>query len=901
MIKNYLFGLVLLFLSPLGFSQHTEVKGKITDDLPQYNTQKFYKKSAAKPKTCGNDTVEYARRKASAYNSISMRKNYSLGQIYGAPQDITVHGFTFYAWAVASPPTDKTIRVICNIYRAGADSLPSGSPLRSDTVTIDSTFGGGLLSKLEKRCTFKSPVTVNYPYVLTVESDSTNLSTGLVANSWANADGDSANLLCGSVSGRWYRGLSLNIGGTRLNADMQFYPHVSYKFGTDFTVPECFNFKDSARFKNESYANVAGSKFYSLYSFYNIEQYTHQWNYGEMPWNYNGINGLYKYNGKGNFNIRLVTYMYQWRGNSPCLDTASKILYFKPKNPVAVSSTNICRGDEANIEVASDTGTIIKWYKNPSGSSVFTGNTNKLGKIQSNDTFYVKAINYACESGFTQLIINVNDYPSHPQTRDDSICFGAKANLEAKANIGITEWYMDSTFLPFYNGNVFQTGSISKDASYFVRVNNNGCYSPFFKTVTAYVDASFAPDEPIVSNDTNLCFRPLGKALLKAFSTSNDSLRWYDVPSGGSSIASGKSYTFTPSTVGTAFIYVEAQKSTCASSRLGIKITTTDYPSFSQVFTDERCKGDTAQVGALLSAFGTVNWYTKLTGGAIIDKGLVIRYYTNKSINLYAEAEDNGCINPTRSLVSIKINAYDSITKIDVPLVCGNAKVTLKVTAGTNVVKWYADEAATTLLASTAAYTTPNLLVSTNYYFKVSKNGCTSPVYTVLAEVLPLPVSGYNYSFISGHRMSFVPYVTTGVTYKWHMGDGNTYTSKFVTHKYASYGTYSIKLIVKFITSGCADSASQDILYDFSGVKPVANQPQLTLFPNPTSNAFIVKLSPELSKGNLSILSIEGKVILQRNLNGLTEIEIKEGMASGTYIVKVQTGQLVRYEKLIVR
>ncbi len=901
MIRHYFLTLFFIIFSLVAYSQHTEVKGKITDDLPQYNTQKHYKKSAAKPKTCGNDTVEYARRKASAYNSISMRKNYSLGQIYGAPQDITVHGFTFYAWAVASPPTDKTIRVICNIYRAGADSLPSGTPLRSDTVTIDSTFGGGLLSKLEKRCTFKSPVTVNYPYVLTVESDSTSLSAGLVANSWTNADGDSANLLCGSVSGRWYRGLSLNIGGTRLNADMQFYPHVSYTFGTDFTVPECFNFKDSARFKNASSANVAGSKFYSLYSFYNIEQYTHQWNYGEMPWAYNGINGIYKYNGKGNFNIRLVTYMYQWRGNSPCLDTAVKILYFKPKNPVAISKTNICRGDDANIEVASDTGTTIKWYKNPSGNVVFTGNTNKLGKIQNNDTFYIKAINYGCESGFTLLIITVNDYPKHPITRNDSICFGAKANLEAKSSIGLTEWYTDSTFLPFYNGNVFQTGSLSKDASYYVRSNNNECYSPYFKTVTAYVDNSFAPDEPIVSNDTSLCFRPLGKALLKAYSIANDSLRWFDLPNGGNSIASGNAFTFTPKAVGTAYIYVEAQKSTCASSRLGIKISTHDYPSISQVFGDERCKGDTAQVGALLSDFGTVNWYTAPTGGTLINKGSVIRYYTKKSINLFPEAEDNGCINPIRSVANIKINAYDSITKIDVPLVCGNAKVTMKVTAGTNVVKWYEDEATTKLLASTAAYTTPNLLVSTNYYFKVSKNGCTSPVYTVLAEVLPLPISGYNYSFISGHRMSFVPYVTTGVTYKWFMGDGNTYTSKFVTHKYASYGTYSIKLIVKFITSGCSDSASQDILYDFSGVKPVANQPQIAVYPNPASSAFTVRVNPELSHGKLSILSMEGKLVSLHPLGGQTELKIEETLSKGTYIIRVQTGQLVGYEKLIIR
>ena len=900
MIRFYFSCFLIFAFSFAGYSQLSEIKVKITDDLPKYTDLKSYKKSATIPKKCGNDTIEYARRKASAFNSISMRKNYSLGQIYGAPQDITIYGFTFYAWALANPPIDKTVRLICNIYKAGTDSLPSGSPLRSDTVTVDSTFGNGLLTKLEKRATFKSPVTVNYPYILTVESDSVNLNAGLVASQWTNKDGDRANLLCGSVSGKWYRGLSLNIGGNTLDADMQFYPHVSYKLGTDFKVPDCFDFKDSARFKNDYLNNVSGSMFYSLYTFYNIDQYIHRWNYGEMPWDYNSKNGINKYSGKGNFKIRLITTMYQYRGNTPCIDTTEKMLYFKPTNPMSISNPNICRGEVADIKVASDTGTTIEWYRNPAGSVVHKGTSYNLGKIQNNDTFYIKAINYACESGFTKLIITVNDYPKHPIVSNDSICLGAKANLEAISTIGNTEWYTDSTKLPFFGGNVYQTGSLSKDASYFVRANNNGCYSPFFETVTAFVDNSFAPNEPIVSNDTNICLRPLGKALLKAYSKDNDSIRWFDVPSGGTSISRGNTFNFTASSFGVSTIYVEAQKSICASSRLAININVNDYPAIKQIFNDEKCKGDTAQIGALLSGLGNVIWYNTITGGTPIDKGMVIRYFTIKSKNMYAEAEVNGCVNPSRTLATIKINAFDSITKIEAPIVCGNAKVTLKVIAGTNLVKWYEDEATTKLIASTAAYTTPKLLVSTNYYFTVEKNGCKSAVNTLLAEVLPLPVAGYNFNFITGHKMSLVPSVTSGVTYKWFMGDGATFTAKFVTYKYAVYGTYNVKLIVKNITSGCTDSTSQDIVFDFSGIKPV-NKPSISVSPNPAVQGFKVLVSPELSKGKLTILGMDGKLVLQKVLLGQREIEINELLNSGTYIIKVESNKGVAITKLIIR
>lgn len=898
MTKFSLLSVFLFFFSGLTFGQLNQIHVKLTDDMPKPGSVKLYK-SATAPKACKNDTIGYARIKTTAYNSISVRKNYSLGQFYPAPQDITVYGFSFFGWAVASPPNDKKLRLICNLYKAGTDSLPSGSPLRSDTVTVDSTFGGGLLSKLEKHANFKTPITLDYAYVLTIESDSTGLSGGLVANSWANKDGRKENLLCGSVSGKWYRGLSLNISGANLDADMQFYPHVSYSLGTNFTFNDCSDFKDTVRFKNEYQKNVSGSKFYNYYSYYKLDWYCHQWNYGDLPWNYAIENGKNKYTGKGNYKVRLISYVYQWRGNTPCVDTTTKVIYFKPSNPTA-KNTNICRGDDANIVVSSDTGTTIKWYRNKSGSPVNTGTSYNLGKIQKNDTLYVKAINNDCESNFTDLYITVNDYPKNPSIADDSICLNAKANLEAISSTGVTEWYLDSTKLPFYNGNVFQTQSLSQSQTYFVRSNNNGCYSSQFKKITAHVDNSFAPAEPIVTKDTSICFRPLGKAVLKAYSKDNDSLRWYLNAGGGTSIARGNEYTLIPSTTGITTIYVEAQKSTCASSRLGISVTVNDYPSISKVFGDEKCVGDTGQVAVLLSGQGDVNWYTQASGGAKVGKSTAILYFTNKSITLYAEAINDACVNPVRSAVPIVMNAYDSITKVDVPLVCGNAKVTMKVFAGTNVVKWYADEEAKVLLANASSYTTPALLVSTNYYFTVEKNGCKSPVNKVFAEVLPLPVAGYNYSFIPGHRLSLVPQETNGLNYLWKMGDGNTYTTKYVTHKYTTYGTFEVKLIATSITSGCKDSASQNILYDFSGIKPIQSS-SIILYPNPSDGSFVLKMDRDLSFGKLSILAMDGKLVHETQLMGLSELEINNRLPAGIYTVRIESKGKIGTARLIVR
>lgn len=902
MKRFYLLTLFLISMVALGYGQFSTDFRSVTDNIPKASNSRLSKKSASNPKACSRDTVEYPRYKASRLYFVNMKSGYSLGQFYGAPQDITIHGFTFYGFVNSNPPTDKKIRVICNIYKAGADSLPSGTPLRSDTITLDSTLGGGVLSKVVKHATFRSPVTVNYPYILTVESDS-NSNTAIVTNDWTAGDGERKNYFCGSVSGRWYRGLSLNIGGRSLDADVLLHPHVSYKFGTDFTFKDCSDYKDTARFKNLYRSNVSGSYFYNVYSFYPYDWFCHQWNYGDQPWNTYEIDGLNDYQSKDNYQVRLISRVFQWHltngGNTQCVDTTIKIYYFKPRDPYAVSNTNICRGDSANIMVASDPGVDIKWYKNPSDiNPVFTGTINRLGIIQANDTFYLKAVNKHCESGFSRIVVSVNDYPKHPIIKNDSICTGARANLEAISATGITEWFLDSTRLPVLTGNLYQTAPLNQTQTFFVRSNNRGCHSPHFLSVSAFVDNNFAPEDPIISSDTIICLRPAGEAILSAYSLKGDSIKWYDAPSGGKSIGSGNTFTYKAHTKEVKTLYTEAQKSTCASSRLGIKVTVSDYPGVTTVFNDEKCKGDTAVVGVMLSSFGDVHWYSGATGGTPISTGTVIKHHTLKSKSLYAEVSENGCINPVRTKVQINILSIDSITQVQIPIVCGSEKAVLKVVAGTSTVKWYDDQEATQLLSTSPTFTTPKLVVSRYYYYTLEKSGCKSPVYEALVEVLPLPIPGFRDSIVKGHKIRFTPYTNTGVRYKWDMGDGNSFTTKLVTYGYASYGTYQVKLTVTSLTSGCMDSLSRWVVFDFSGIKQTGN-PQLSISPNPNNGQFRLVTDRNAEPMYIKIVNTEGQPVYEKLISGADHV-VLEDLPVGLYYLSAETTKGVMHNKFMV-
>jgi len=230
-MKKIYLALSIIFSSILStYAQLTPVNIKIIDDnhkLPFINNSS--KRSLKAPTSCDVDTIEYPYYKSSSLVTVSVSRGRSLGQLYSCPKPLILSGFTFYAFIIPNPPTSKKMNLICNVYKAGPDSLPRGLPLRSDTVTIDSTFGGGVISRILKRAEFK-PITLDSNYILTVETDSATLSAGIVTNNYAGnppsypPNGEKKNLNFRSISGLWYQGRKLNEGGMTFDFDLLFNP-----------------------------------------------------------------------------------------------------------------------------------------------------------------------------------------------------------------------------------------------------------------------------------------------------------------------------------------------------------------------------------------------------------------------------------------------------------------------------------------------------------------------------------------------------------------------------------------------------------------------------------------------------------------------------------------------------
>ena len=190
---------------------------------------RVFKANAGFGKTgsCGVDTVNYTYNKVSAFQSITLNASTSgsiFAQFYPVAGAITVSGFEFFAWQAAG--TSTVVTLTCKIYSAGADSMPSGSALRSVSVNVDSTFGGGLLSVLRKKANFSSPLTTSSAYVITVETSS-SVNVAVVSNSWTASpqDGRSEWLSSVKIGSSFVRSYNVTIGTSppaKFNADFIF-------------------------------------------------------------------------------------------------------------------------------------------------------------------------------------------------------------------------------------------------------------------------------------------------------------------------------------------------------------------------------------------------------------------------------------------------------------------------------------------------------------------------------------------------------------------------------------------------------------------------------------------------------------------------------------------------------
>jgi PKD repeat protein len=292
--------------------------------------------SAQAAATCGPDTVLYPLAKTTGLRVLTFSDSIAFGQYYDAPQPITVSGMSFYAWVDSA--TNQSVTLTARLYNAGLDSLPTGTPLATATISVDSNFFGGTLALLEKSVSW-TPVTVTAPYVVTIENTSP-IAVGTVVNDYTAIPRDGLQewlgmLFLPGAPTAWYHGYEINIGANPFDADALLYPHVTYDVtATYFPNPNSGCTNQATAWINQS-SPVLLNRMYNQAAFIGQPEQSFDWNYGDGSPVDNVVDGLHTYASNGSFTVTLLDSLFGWRIS--CADQTTGTITIAPGTPITAA------------------------------------------------------------------------------------------------------------------------------------------------------------------------------------------------------------------------------------------------------------------------------------------------------------------------------------------------------------------------------------------------------------------------------------------------------------------------------------------------------------------------------------------------------------------------------------
>lgn len=479
------------------------------------------------------------------------------------------------------------------------------------------------------------------------------------------------------------------------------------------------------------------------------------WNTAE-PNQYNGANEDYAHvtapgvgitgswndltnTGDANGNYQPKGYIVEYGGmpGDPVLEISASTTITIPKI-TSTTPSSICGSGVITLQATATDGA-VDWYATPTGGVLLhTGNSFTTPTLTTTTSYYVDASNGSCTNGpRTEIIATINPIPTITSTTPNSRCDSGTVTLGALASGGSINWYnVASGGTSLGTGTSFTTPSIVSTTTYYVDATaSSGCTTPTRTAITATVN-----NTPSITSTTPASRCETGTVTLEA-AASAGTINWYNVPTGGTLLANGTSFT-TPSITATTTYYVDATSSGCTTpTRTAITATVNISPSITSTTPDSRCDTGTVTLGAVASA-GTINWYSVPTGGTLLANGtsFTTPILTNTT-TYYVDAIASGCTTPNRTAITATINISPSITAITPASRCDTGTLTLGAVASAGTINWYDVSTGGTALATGTSFTTPSITTTTTYYVDAVASGCTTAARTAVTANITISPS----------------------------------------------------------------------------------------------------------------------------------------------------------------
>ncbi|RZJ66361.1 MAG: PKD domain-containing protein [Flavobacterium sp.] len=310
-----------------------------------------------------------------------------------------------------------------------------------------------------------------------------------------------------------------------------------------------------------------------------------------------------------------------------------------------------CDSGSVTLSASANVG-ILNWYSQPSGGAVLGSGIQFTTPLLTNTTaYYVESVNGDCVSVRSEVIATVNTTPSVTNTIPASRCGFGSMTLQATASGGTLSWFsLPSGGQILGSGTSLSTGNIGTTTTYYVEASSNGCTSPR-TAVVATVN-----EQPSISQTVPASRCDYGSLTLSATATSG-TVQWFDVPSGGSALATGASFV-TPSLTTSTTYYVESSNGTCVSPRVAVAATINPTAAPTGFASQTFCELET--VGMLLVNGSNVIWYDAPSGGNVVPNSTLLIAGTT----YYASQTLTSCESPTRLGVTVSEGACLDVREV---------------------------------------------------------------------------------------------------------------------------------------------------------------------------------------------------------------------------------------------
>ncbi len=589
--------------------------------------------------------------------------------------------------------------------------------------------------------------------------------------------------------------------------------------------------------------------------------------------------------------ISVSTTYYVESSNGSCTSARTAVIATVNATPgiTAVGNNSRCDTGTVTLSASASAGNVV-WYANATGGTALaTTNSFTTPSISVTTTYYVEAVNGSCASGTrTAVVATINPSPTIISSTPTTICGGDTFTISATASAGTLAWYnVPSGGIVQGSGNNFSLSNWSTTTTFYVQATDGTCQSariPVIVTVN---------DRPFNTTLTPVSRCGTGTVTLAATYTVG-TINWYDVPTGGTSIATGSSFT-TPSIATTTTYYVEAENNGCISTiRTAITATVYEVPVITSSTPASRCGTGSVQLQAT-SNVGTINWYTNSSGGSSLATGGLFNTPSLSAQTTYYVEVTNGTCTSVRTPVTATIYTAVSVLSTNPSSRCDSGTLTLSATTESfGTLNWYANASGGSSLATGNSFTTPVISVSTTYYVDSTNGDCTTSRVAVTASIIPTaaPTGFSNQTFCSGETVELI--LANGTNIIWYdasTGGNIIPTGTPLVSGTTYYGSQTIgscespnRLSVTMTFGGCLGVDT----FDFN---------QIQLYPNPVSNILKISSTQELS--SIEVFDMLGRSLLKKfNTTFETEINMSN-MPTATYLIQVKVENQVKTFKVI--